>query len=333
MTIAELMDAYEPKFRDAFLAGINELTSKAQIGRIAEALERGDIQAALEALYIDQAAYAEFEAALQAAYGEGGATAIANAGQLQDQTGARFVFRFNVRDLAAEQWLREHSSELITRIVEDQREAVRVALQEGLSRGDNPRTMALDIVGRIDNRTQRRTGGLLGLSAPQERAVANARQELTTGDYSAYLQRAARDKRFDPVIRKAIRDDKPLTADQVRKILGRYSDRLLKLRGDTIARTEALTALHAAQYEAVRQLVATGKVRADQVTLEWDAARDLRTRFTHIAADGQKVKFGERFNIGGRRMLYPGDPAGGPNEVINCRCAMRVRVNYLAGLE
>ena len=333
MTIAELMDAYEPRFRDAFLAGIAELTSQAQIGRVTEALERGDIEAALAALYIDRAAYAEFEAALAAAYGNGGAAAIANAGQLQDQTGARFVFRFNVRDMAAEQWLREHSSELITRIVDDQREAVRNAMQEGLSQGQNPRPMALDIVGRVDRQTQRRTGGLLGLSAPQERAVSNARQELVAGDYAAYLQRAARDKRFDSLIRRAIRDDKPLTKDQISRILGRYSDRLLKIRGDTIARTEALTALHASQYEAVRQLVATGKVRADQVTLEWDASRDLRTRFTHIAADGQKVKFGERFLIGGKRMLYPGDPAGGPNEVINCRCALRVRINYLAGLE
>ena len=253
-------------------------------------------------------------------------------GLLRDQEGNRFVFRFNVRNIAAERFIQLHSSELITRIVEDQKLAVRNALEDGLRVGANPRATALEVVGRINRRTKQREGGILGLSTPQEKAVAKARQELNEGDYGAYLRRSKRDRRFDGVIRKAIAEEKPLTREQVNKLLGRYSDRLLKLRGDTISRTETLTALNAGQYQSIKQLIETGKVDSNQVTLTWDASRDTRTRIDHLTADGQMVKFGQEFIVGGRRMKYPGDPNGGPVQVINCRCTLRVRVNHLSNV-
>lgn len=332
-TIESLLEKFDPKIRAAFRAAIDEITSKARISEITRALERGDVQAAVDALYIDRAAFAEFEAAIEEAYGEGGAVTVDNLGQLRDQTGARFVFRFNVRDLAAEQWLREHSSTLVTGIVQEQREVIRRHLETGMADGRNPRSVALDIAGRYNRTTKKREGGVVGLSAPQERAVANARQELESGDFPAYLQRARRDKRFDRTIRNAIRDGKPLTKEQVSRILTRYKDGLLRLRGETIGRTEALRSLNAAQYEAIRQLVATGNVRADQVKLAWKATHDTRTRFTHAVLNGESVAYGERFRSpSGALLRYPGDPDAPASETISCRCTLRPRIDYLANV-
>jgi hypothetical protein len=328
MTFDQLLSQYDKELNAAFLASIDEIKSKIRIKEIIEALDRGDTRAALDVLFLEREAYAEFERVLEQAFEDGGDHIIQELGELRDQEANRFVFRFNARNLAAERIIREHSSNLITRIVDDQKTAVRTALEQGLQEGNNPRTVALDIVGRIDRRTGRRTGGILGLSATQEKAVANARLELQNGDFTAFMGRTKRDKRFDAMLKKAKQEDTALSKQQIDKLLARYSDRLLKLRGDTIGRTEALTSLHKGQYEAVQQLIQTGKVRANQVSLMWDASLDARTRIDHMIADKQLVKFGEDFVVGGRLMKYPGDPAGGADQVVNCRCALRIRVNY-----
>lgn len=52
----------------------------------------------------------------------------------------------------------------------------------------------------------------------------------------------------------------------------------------------------------------------------WVANEDNRTRPTHHEADGQTVELAETFDVGGFPLLYPGDPAGPPQETINCRC-------------
>ena len=44
---------------------------------------------------------------------------------------------------------------------------------------------------------------------------------------------------------------------------------------------------------------------------------DSATRHTHAAADGQKVRKGQSFNVGGESLKYPGDPAGSAGNTIN----------------
>lgn len=53
----------------------------------------------------------------------------------------------------------------------------------------------------------------------------------------------------------------------------------------------------------------------------WIATRDRATRATHRAANGQMRPLLEPFMVGGFPLMYPGDKAGPPQEVINCRCA------------
>lgn len=213
--------------------------------------------------------------------------------------------------------------------MQDQRQAVRTVLEAGLNAGRNPRSVALELVGRIEN--GKRTGGIVGLTSGQAQYVLNARRQLEDLD-AGYFDRALRDKRFDRIVRKAIADGKPIAKADVDKIAGRYADRLLNYRGEVIARTEMIAALHAGQYEGMRQLIETGKVRADQVTKVWSATGDGRTRDTHLAMNGQGVRFDRPFiSPSGAQMRYPHDESlGAPaDEIIACRCHMTLKVKYL----
>ena len=55
----------------------------------------------------------------------------------------------------------------------------------------------------------------------------------------------------------------------------------------------------------------------------WIATADDRTRESHLELDGEEVDIDEEFSNG---LMYPGDPAGDPAEVYNCRCSMRTHI-------
>jgi uncharacterized protein with gpF-like domain len=61
---------------------------------------------------------------------------------------------------------------------------------------------------------------------------------------------------------------------------------------------------------------------ASQLKKEWIASFDDRTRDAHAEADGQIVMQSDPFLVGGEQLLYPGDPAGSSENVINCRCSV-----------
>lgn len=334
--IAELIDQFEPRLRDAFLSAIGDLRSSADLGAITAALERGDVAGAIAAMHLDPAAFAALDEALIEAFRTGGAETIGGLPTIRTTTGQRLVIRFDARNPRAEEWLRLHSAALITAIIEDQREAIQKALEDGMQRGINPRTVALDIVGRYDAKEKSRTGGIIGLTAAQERFAANALAELLSGDpekLRAYLARARRDKRFDPLVLAAIRDGKPVSKSDADRMVQRYRDRLLKLRGDTIARTEALAALHQSQFEALEQVAESGAVKRDQVKRIWRSASDRRVRDTHNAMDGQAVALDAPFvSPSGARLKFPGDPAAPAGETINCRCWAEPKVDFLKGI-
>jgi HK97 family phage portal protein len=88
-------------------------------------------------------------------------------------------------------------------------------------------------------------------------------------------------------------------------------------RAVTIARTEVVSAYNGAASLGAASLPAD--VVAGQ---EWIATRDGRTREAHADADGQTVGIGAAFSVGGHEMAYPGDPAGGASNTINCRCTV-----------
>lgn len=330
--LEELLEQHEPEIRAAFMAAIDNIRSKAEIGRIAALLERGDIDGAVRAVHLDPAAFRAFERAIADAYHSGGTAAVDGLPQLRDPSGGRVLLRFDARNPRAEAWLQQHSSTLVTAIIADQRQAIRTALEAGMLAGDNPRRTALNIVGRIDRATGRRTGGVIGLTEQQASFAASARAELLSGDPAAmrrYLARTRRDRRFDRTIMAAIREERPVDAATVQRIAGRYSDRLLELRGTTIARTETLSGLHASQREAFEQAVETGAVRRQDVRKIWRSAADSKVRDSHVDVNGESVGMDERFSNG---LLHPHETGAPAAEVINCRCDVTYRIDFLANV-
>lgn len=333
-TIEQLIEQFIPVIRNAFAAAIRDVTNRAILVDVIRAIEGGDVEAAFRALGFSEAAMRPLTAAIEAAFEQGGITVAGTFPRRLNTPTGRTVFRFDVRNSRAERWLREESSRLVTRVTEDTRTNVRNIVTEGMQDGRNPRNVALDIVGRMNTTTGRREGGAVGLTPQFERAVVRARIELRQLDPN-YFNRERRDKRFDSIVHKAIKYGTPLPEDVIVKLTGRYSDKLLQLRGENIARTEAIAALNRSEYEAVKQAVDQGSINQAATVRIWDSAGDSRVRHMHKLLDGQKVGLDEPFIAAdGSKMMYPGDTSlGAPgSETINCRCRVRLKVDWLHDL-
>jgi hypothetical protein len=334
--IEALLESFGEALKDAFLEAIDDIRNGVTLRIVVERLERGDIAGAVEAMNLDPIAFERLERVMTEAYNAGGQAEVGNIPTLRDPDGGRVIFRFGVRDTEGEAWLRDHSSHLVTRIVADQREAIQAALSEGLETGRNPRSTALDVVGRVDRSTNRRTGGIIGLTAPQERYVASARAELLSGDEAqlrAFLARERRDKRFDRTVLAAIKSGKLIPAADVDRIVARYSDRLLALRGEMLARTETMTTLSRGRYDAVLQQIQSGKIDAQDVTKLWRSVGDGRVRHTHRSLNGKTAAFDLPFvSPSGALLRYPGDPQAPGSETVGCRCWLTYKISYIDAL-
>lgn len=335
--ITPLLNKYEPVIRQAFLASINVITSDADFNRIVNSLKRGNLEDAVAALFIDDAAFIQFSDALAQGFSQAGVDAIGNLPDLFDGNGYKVVIRFDARDTIAEDALRSYSSAKVREIGLDTRSMAREVLARGLQRGDGPRTVALDLIGKVDPITGERVGGFIGLTSRQARSVQNARAELLSGEpsqLSNYLTRKLRNKNFDGYVKRAIKSGLGIDATTINKAITALKNKTLKYRGDTIARTEALSILHQGQYAAFEQAIRSGQLSVDEIEREWQTAGDSRVRETHREMDGQKVGMIEPFiTPEGTHLLYPGDPNGEPAEIINCRCTTAIRVNFLRRLK
>lgn len=92
-------------------------------------------------------------------------------------------------------------------------------------------------------------------------------------------------------------------------------------RSVRIARTEG----HRVQVSATMDAISDAKQRGADVVKQWDATLDGRTRESHRMVDGEIREIDQKFSNG---LMYPGDPAGGAGEVVNCRCALLQRAKW-----
>jgi hypothetical protein len=108
--------------------------------------------------------------------------------------------------------------------------------------------------------------------------------------------------------------------DEIQLILTATGTPHWRNRAMTVARTETIGAVNAGIFRGA-QLEA--EVRGDVAPfLQWISTADERTRPSHLAADKQRTLLGQPFTVGGAQLLFPGDPRGPAQEVINCRCSI-----------
>lgn len=329
----------EPGLREAFLRAVADLTSEVEIALVVERLEQYDIEGALRALHIDGAAFLAFEQGLVSAYITAGRETVEALPRLTQPQGGRVVMRFDGRSPGAERFALQVAGSNVTgpgitgRILDDTRTGLRQFMSQGLLDGRNPRAVALDIAGRINRVTGRREGGIIGLASNQMDWVRDARLHLSSGDPALmrrYLQLGKRDKSLDRYVRRAIESGRPLPVDVTNRAISRLSDNYLLSRGEAIARTEMMTALSEAQREAYTQAIETGAVERQNIRKIWRASDGPNRRDNHWEMNGESVGFDEPFPNG---LMYPHDPNGSAEEVINCRCSMDYRIDFLANIE
>jgi hypothetical protein len=270
--------------------------------------------------------------------------------------GGSIMFRFDMTNPRAETKIRTEAAARITGYVAEQIETARRVIADGFQRGEGPQTIATDITGRINPISGRREGGIVGLSDPQVDYVENMRRRLLSSDPDEMLKvlgrfdkdgkwvegtgQTLRDRRFDPAIKKAIRDvaagkPNPLTGEKIDEMTAKYSDRLLKRRAEDIARTETAQGVEMARAEATKQALAKDGLPDDAVTKEWIHQGGIRhARDGHLAMNGSTVVGTDTpfFLPDGSVMLYPHDPDGGVKNNANCRCRGEHAIDWAFGI-
>lgn len=78
-----------------------------------------------------------------------------------------------------------------------------------------------------------------------------------------------------------------------------------------ISRTETQRTYNESKYEVIKNSAAEGK--------KWVSSGLSNMRESHALLDGEIVAYDEPFSNG---LMYPGDPSGPPEEVINCACTI-----------
>jgi HK97 family phage portal protein len=101
----------------------------------------------------------------------------------------------------------------------------------------------------------------------------------------------------------------------IRRIEDTYDNKITKARATTIARTEVHNANQKGTIEGYRQ----GNLPIKIWVSVLDGATRNNAEADHVSLDGEEVPLDSPFSNG---LMYPGDPRGGPAEVINCRCVV-----------
>jgi hypothetical protein len=139
----------------------------------------------------------------------------------------------------------------------------------------------------------------------------------------------------------------PLVAEQVGAVLAQMQDamtaaseayaaqpanlrvRAMRVTVDGVRREWSTRAQRIAVTETTRNL-SEGQLRSPEAQRLgamklWVSSRDQKVRETHrMVDDRHPVPVTSSFLVGGHPMFGPGDPMGPPDEVINCRCELKI---------
>lgn len=308
--INRLLRSQESQVRTAFADFISQVRSDSFLRRVRGLLENDDVTGALALL---DSVVMDLSGVLPGVFE---AVGVAETNRLKRELGAAGIsLNFDPGNPRAAALMAQARLDFVTNFTEDQRAITQAALTGALDSGVGPLAAA-----RVFRDS-------IGLNTPQLAAVESYRTALESGSADA-LDRAVRDRRFDRTISSAFENDVPLTDDQIDMMVGRYGDRMLALRADTIARTEVQRSLNEARQEGLQQSIDELGIDPSRITRIWRATQDDRTRDTHAAMDGQEVGLDEPFESpSGAELMFPGDPDAPPEETINCRCVIETVIN------
>lgn len=320
--IDALLAQYTPRVREAFYAAIYGARANVNAADLIAALQAHDIERAVQLLRIEQGVLFPLDDAVRSAFIAGGQSVVA-------PRGLSGAFSFAGRHWRAEQWAQLLGSTLIQGIQDDTLAMAQSVITAGLQEGFSPQKVQRELTGTLNRITGRREGGFLGLTAQQADSIIAGRAKLASGDPAAmreYLQLKLRDRRYDAMVKRAIKDGKPVAPADLETVITAHKNKALKYRGEMIAKNETFSAQAAGRDEAYRQMMDRADV-AD-VTARWQHNLSQVPRLDHVAMDGTVIslKRGEVFQFPDVAMKHPHDPAGGAKHSVGCRCIAVYRV-------
>jgi uncharacterized protein with gpF-like domain len=153
----------------------------------------------------------------------------------------------------------------------------------------------------------------------EQKALTMGKNEILTAEVTRYFNQHLFDKVVLPIsettkdiiLKKIIKgQEEGWSVSRIVTEIGKTD--ITRTRARTIVRTETIRAV------GLGSLLSAWN-EPFQMTKEWVAVKDNRTRHTHYNIDGQKRDLEKPFSNG---LMFPGDPNGSAEETINCRCAL-----------
>jgi len=308
-TYAKLLLQFGPLIAQAYRRVMS--TAKKSINEtvLIGAIETRDISAMVDALGMTQAQIFPLTEAVRSAY--------VGSGMSIGQVIRGGSFGFSALQPRAARWIEQSTARLVQGIQDQSRDMVQDIVRRGVEEGRSTAAMARDIIGQGKDRA----GSRIGLTVKQSQYVDNMRSDLNNlSDH--YFTRAQRDRRYDALVREAIKSGKPLSKDDINKITGRYAERFEKYRATDIARQETRGAVASGQAEGYFQLKDNPEVERVTVKWQWNHGSQKEPREDHQRVNGEIHELGEPWIMDdGTAMLYPHDPNGGPAQNAHCRCS------------
>ena len=195
-------------------------------------------------------------------------------------------FDFNTNEENVTMWIKERGASLVTRLVEEQRDAVQSLIYRGYRDSVTPAQLA---------RTIR---PCIGLTKPQANAVYNYKQKMIDS-----LKKEHPRMKLKTIERKA--------EESARK----YSERLHRYRADTIAQTELANAYNTGVHQSLKQAQEKGYI--GHVRKVWVTARQDNVCKFCESVEGVSKEMDEYFDVGkcGMVLIPPAHP--------RCRCVVK----------
>ena len=315
--LQRLLAAEDQQYQRAFLTAVRAIVDDLSLRRAIDLLEAGRVDEALDAVEAAADSFGLF-------YADSFNASATNTAAWLTAAALTIPIRFDVSNPRVVTLIRQNRFRLSSGFTNDTQRAVREALALEAARGSGVAQQA---------RVLRET---VGLAPSQVRQVENFRRLLAQGRAGGLpsrtvLDRALRDRRFDPTILRSIRDNQPLTNEQVERMVSRYRERLVASRARTIAQSEALRVVNEANDEMYRQAIDGGQIAAENLLRRWQTAEDERVRASHVSLNGVVRGINDVFPGFDGPLRFPGDPLAPAIETVNCRCSLSTRLDPLTG--
>lgn len=224
-----LLRGLTSKMRKAFLDAVAKLGDKIDVKALEELLRAGRVNEAINVVSAAAVISGFRPLAVEATYSTIFAARAAADAAAKIADLVRHDIVFDQTETEALDYLRRNEMNLIRETSAQALASIRATIIAGQTAGRNPRDTARDV------------RDFIGLTSRQTQAVLNYRSALENQQADA-LNRALRDRRFDSTAARAFNAGEPLPPEKIDAMVGRYRDRYLKYRAETIARTECLPA-------------------------------------------------------------------------------------------